>query len=147
MNRCQIVAGISPPKPAPGTAPTGDPCQTVAESCGVKPRNHASVLLSVVPVLPATARPESCAPVPVPPATTPRRISVAQAATSGDTAGSPGRPVSSTRTVPSPATTLCTKYGSRRTPLAAIVAPTVAISSGVDSIVPSVAERIGCSVS
>lgn len=54
MNAFQIVAGVWPPNPAPGTRPTDAPYHTTVASYGVYPRNQASVFSSVVPVFPAT---------------------------------------------------------------------------------------------
>jgi hypothetical protein len=83
MNCLKMRAGTSPPNPAPGTRASALPCHTKAASCGVNPRKFASLCPSVVPVLPATGRPSaSCAFVPVPPVTTPRRMSVSHAVTS-----------------------------------------------------------------
>jgi hypothetical protein len=70
---CQTSAGSVPPKTSP-TPPAETvllrstlPIQTDVHSCGVKPVNHALVLLSVVPVFPADGRPLSAWPAAVPP--------------------------------------------------------------------------------
>src|SRR5262249_5942030 len=62
MNWRHIRAGYVAPCTAPpgrptiGSSPFGFPIQTAAVYWGVKPTNHASTLLSVVPVLPAIGR-------------------------------------------------------------------------------------------
>src|SRR3954465_12607505 len=61
-------------------ADPGKPTHTAVESFGVKPTNHASVLLSVVPVLPPAGQP-IWARVPVPAIMFCWRISVALAVT------------------------------------------------------------------
>ena len=112
---------------------------------GVIPTNQASARLSVVPVLPATCQPGTAAPVPVPPVTVLRSWSTVQSAASSSIARMPGCG-SWYSTIPWGFTIRSTKYGSWRTPRLASDATTVVISSGVDSIVPSVSVRIGCSV-
>src|SRR5213592_4393302 len=90
MNRRQFVAGnVGPETEMPwteviGISPRGYPIQTVASSEGVKPQNHASAKLSVVPVLPAEVRPKY-APRPVPPVMFSSRIRVTSAATQSET--------------------------------------------------------------
>ena len=61
VNACQIRAGYVPPNTSMpptsviGTAASGAPIHTAVASCGAKPTNHASALLSVVPVFPTTS--------------------------------------------------------------------------------------------
>ncbi len=80
MKLAQIAAGKEPPVTLP-TPPVpfrliGSPflldlvIMTAAEICGVYPTNHALLLSSAVPVLPAAGRPVQDARVPVPEFTT-----------------------------------------------------------------------------
>src|SRR4051794_31092854 len=81
----QSFAGIVPPAtPGMGTRDFAWPSHTAVVRCGVKPTNHASVKLSVVPVLPATGQPPCCAAVPVPRWTFCLRMSIAFVVTASE---------------------------------------------------------------
>ena len=145
MNFCHICAGYVPPKTSPtgptlviGTRATGEPIHTDVTNCGVPPMNQASALSSVLPVLPKAGR-SMLAFVPVPRAMTPFMTSTNVRAVSGLIAGVPDGAFSRI-TVPSGASTRVTKIGGWYTPSAAIVATTLAISSGDASAAPSVTD-------
>src|SRR4051794_38324596 len=88
-----------------------------------------SVLLSVVPVLPTTGR-SMLARLPVPPSTTPRRMSVTVSAMAGLSTGVPTGFVLSVSTDPSGWVTLSTGVTFGFTPWLAIVAYADAMSRG-----------------
>src|SRR5215218_7996048 len=106
----------------------GKPTQTAVDRFGVKPTNQASVLSSVVPVLPAAGQP-ICAPVPVPLVMFCSRIFVASWVTpSLNALWRAGLPQLLTR--PSAKRTCVIALGLLRQPPEAIVAYALAISSG-----------------
>ncbi len=75
MKAAKTGAAESPPKPAPPMLPVRLPNHTAVASCRVPPgalapMNHASVVWSVVPVLPKIVWPPTAALPPVPPVTT-----------------------------------------------------------------------------
>ena len=123
------------------------PCHTKSTSVGVICRKFASALLSVVPVLPAESRLARRAAVPVPPVITPFSMSISHDAVSAEIARTAGTSRWALNTsLPVESTILLMKIGGCIIPPFAIVDATVAISVAVDSIVPSVRVRIGCSV-
>jgi hypothetical protein len=65
-----------------GICPCGNPTQTAVANWGIAPTNHASLAFCDVPVLPNCGRPMFAA-VPVPPETTPLRMSTASWAIAG----------------------------------------------------------------
>src|SRR4051812_2823902 len=126
-----------------------------AASCGVNPANQAAWLLSVVPLLPATGRFMTAwiigevsqppqLPVAAPYPVTQRAASVAARATAGDRAWRQRAAATATplyiASRPSGRLMNCTGLGAQYRPSAASVAKTLAISSGVASLTPSVKE-------
>ena len=104
----------------------------------VKPMNQGSLifcsmLISAVPVLPASSTPSSAAAVPVPSLTTFFIIAVSSRAVDVFITRSASSPSISSCVRPSGSTIFCVMCGFIRTPPLAIVAATVAICSGVTS--------------
>src|SRR3954464_9259913 len=102
MNAPHIRAGYDPPTTCTplitiGSRECGFPSQTAAVSCGVYPTNQASLLPSVVPVLPAAGRPKLPSdPLAVPSEMTCVSIDVSVRAISGASTCRPGSALLST---------------------------------------------------
>ena len=132
--------------PRIGVYPRGSPTHTTVEYCGVKPTNHALVLLACVPVLPPAGR-SSASGVrrAVPLRSTPRMMSTVFAADERVSASVPtGFGSRSHTTVELSRSKMPSKkYGSWCTPRLAMVWAPAAMSTTLNSLAPVASDAYG----